>query len=135
MKKVFLLISVVALMATGSTSVYAQHSGSHDHKQEATPVDTTKAKSNLSDTHAEFTVQGSCGMCKSRIEKTAKGVAGVSSAAWDSKTKKLHLHYDAKKTSVEAISKAIAKVGHDTDKDKADDETYNALPGCCKYRK
>jgi Cu(I)/Ag(I) efflux system membrane fusion protein len=135
MKKVFFLISVVVFMATSSVSVYAQHSDSHSHKQETAPVDSTKVKGNQQGTHAELTVQGSCGMCKTRIEKTAKGVAGVSSAAWDSETKKLHLNFDAKKTSADAISKAIAKVGHDTEKYKADDKTYNALPGCCKYRK
>jgi Cu(I)/Ag(I) efflux system membrane fusion protein len=73
-------------------------------------------------------------MCKSRIEKTAKGVEGVISAVWDSNTKKLAYSYDAAKTSPDAVSKAIAKVGHDTDKDKAPDNVYNALPGCCKYR-
>jgi Cu(I)/Ag(I) efflux system membrane fusion protein len=74
-------------------------------------------------------------MCKTRIEKAAKSVKGVSSAQWDSKTKALHLNYDKSKTSLDAIGKAIAKVGHDTDKYKAEDKVYDALPGCCKYRK
>jgi Cu(I)/Ag(I) efflux system membrane fusion protein len=47
----------------------------------------------------------------------------------------LHLNYDGSKTSLDTISKAISKVGHDTEKDKAGDKVYNALPGCCKYRK
>ncbi|MDR1866506.1 MAG: copper chaperone, partial [Bacteroidales bacterium] len=38
------------------------------------------------------------------------------------------------KTSVEAVSKAIAAAGHDTDRDKAAEAVYNALPDCCKYR-
>ena len=46
----------------------------------------------------------------------------------------LHLNFDPDKTSIETISKAIAAAGHDTDKDKAPDEVYNALPACCKYR-
>jgi Cu(I)/Ag(I) efflux system membrane fusion protein len=79
-------------------------------------------------------VQGSCGMCKTRIEKAAKGIEGVTVANWDKDAQQLHLHFDPKKTSVDAISKAVAKTGHDTEKDKADDEVYNALPGCCKYR-
>ncbi|MFA6854485.1 MAG: copper chaperone, partial [Bacteroidales bacterium] len=29
---------------------------------------------------------------------------------------------------------ALAAVGHDTDKYKADQATYDALPSCCKYR-
>jgi Cu(I)/Ag(I) efflux system membrane fusion protein len=80
-------------------------------------------------------VQGLCEMCKDRIEKTALSVSGVSSAIWDIKTKQLYLHYDSGKTSPDAVAKAIAKVGHDTEKYKADDTVYNALPECCRYRK
>jgi Cu(I)/Ag(I) efflux system membrane fusion protein len=74
-------------------------------------------------------------MCKDRIEKTAKSVSGVSSATWDLKAKELHLNYNPEKTNLDAVSKALAKVGHDTEKHKADEKTYNALPSCCKYRK
>lgn len=87
------------------------------------------------DEHAMINVQGLCEMCKERIEKAAKGVGGVSSASWEQKTKQLHLNFDASRTSVDAISKAVAKAGHDTDRYKADKATYDALPGCCKYRK
>lgn len=84
--------------------------------------------------HAMLTVQGLCEMCKDRIEKAAKSVSGVISASWDIKTKQLHLDFDPAKTSVDAVAKAVAKAGHDTDKYKADKATYNALPSCCKYR-
>lgn len=80
-------------------------------------------------------VQGLCEMCKERIETTAKGVHGVSSAVWDKEKRILHLDFDSTLTNLDAISKAIAKVGHDTDRDKADQAVYDALPGCCKYRK
>jgi Cu(I)/Ag(I) efflux system membrane fusion protein len=85
--------------------------------------------------HAMLVVHGLCDMCKERIEKAAKSVSGVSDATWNSETNMLHLNYEESKTSLNAISKAIANVGHDTEKDKADDKVYNALPGCCKYRK
>ena len=84
--------------------------------------------------HAMLTVQGLCEMCKDRIEKAAKSVSGVTSASWDIKTKQLHLNFDPAKTSVDAVAKAIAQAGHDTDKYKADKATYDALPSCCKYR-
>ncbi|NLC73970.1 MAG: efflux RND transporter periplasmic adaptor subunit, partial [Clostridiales bacterium] len=84
--------------------------------------------------HAMLTVQGLCEMCKDRIEKAAKSVSGVTSASWDIKTKQLHLNFDPVKTSADAVAKAIAKAGHDTDKYKADKATYDALPACCKYR-
>jgi Cu(I)/Ag(I) efflux system membrane fusion protein len=87
------------------------------------------------ETHGNLKVEGACGMCKTRIEKAAKSIEGVTSAAWNKEKQLLHVHYDAGKTTLEAISKAVAQSGHDTDKNKADDKTYNALPGCCKYRK
>jgi Cu(I)/Ag(I) efflux system membrane fusion protein len=137
MKKVIILLIAITGMSTGS--VYAQHNG-HDRITYATPANrqihnlrfksTTEAKG----THATLTVQGLCGMCKTRIEKAAKGVKGVTAAQWNSETKALSFSYDDKKTSPDAIGKAIAKAGHDTDKYKAEDKVYNALPGCCKYR-
>lgn len=92
--------------------------------------DETKTKG----THEMFMVGGSCEMCKDRIEKTAKEIKGVHSAVWDLKSHELHLDFDETKTSLDAISKAIAAVGHDTDLHKANDEVYEALPACCLYR-
>ena len=79
-------------------------------------------------------VEGLCGMCKTRIENTAKEVNGVTKAEWNRDTKMLTLEFDSAKVKMETISKAIAKAGHDTEKDKADDGVYDGLPGCCKYR-
>ena len=105
-----------------STSPATDHEG--HNMQAAAPVGE----------HAMLTVQGLCEMCKDRIEKAAKSVSGVTSASWDIKTKQLHLNFDPVKTSADAVAKAIAKAGHDTDKYKADKATYDALPACCKYR-
>lgn len=85
--------------------------------------------------HATFMVYGNCEMCKDRIETAAKSVKGVTSADWNIETKQLHVEYDGSQTSLDAIHMAIAKVGHDTDKMKADDKIYNSLPSCCLYRK
>lgn len=81
-----------------------------------------------------LTVQGLCEMCKERIENAAKSVDGVSSADWNMDTKELQLSFDPAKTNVDSVSKSIANVGYDTDKYKAEDATYNALPACCQYR-
>jgi hypothetical protein len=81
-----------------------------------------------------FKVLGKCGMCKTRIEKTAKG-EGAASAAWDSKTQMLTVTYDASKTNKDALSKKIASVGHDTELYKAPDDVYENLPGCCHYER
>lgn len=85
--------------------------------------------------HTMLKVEGNCEMCKDRIEKAALGLQGVSSATWNASNKMLHLNFDPAKTNIDSISKAIAKTGHDTEKDKADNKVYEALPGCCKYRK
>lgn len=84
--------------------------------------------------HVMFYVGGSCEMCKDRIEKKAKSIDGVLSAEWVQANQELHLNFDPKKTSADDVAKAIASVGHDTDKFKADKATYDALPACCKYR-
>ncbi len=78
-------------------------------------------------------VYGECGMCKSRIEKAAKSVEGVTKATWDATEKMLKVTYDDAKTTALKIEEAVAKVGHDTDNVKADDSVYAKLPGCCKY--
>ena len=82
-----------------------------------------------------FKVDGNCGMCESRIEKAAKSVDGVSMADWNKKTKIINVSFNSAKTDIYKVHTAIAKVGHDTDKHKAKDETYNALPACCKYER
>jgi periplasmic mercuric ion binding protein len=78
-------------------------------------------------------VFGNCGMCKERIE-TALDQSGIKVAQWDSKTKNLELVYNRKKISEEKIHELIAGVGHDTEKVKAKDDVYAALPFCCLYR-
>nr|WP_321409142.1 heavy-metal-associated domain-containing protein [uncultured Carboxylicivirga sp.] len=83
----------------------------------------------------KFKVYGNCGSCEKRIEKAAKTVEGVTSADWNKETKMIEVSFDTSKTDVHKIHMAIAKSGHDTDMHKAKDETYNSLPGCCKYER
>ena len=83
----------------------------------------------------KFKVYGNCDMCKERIEKAATSVNGVTKANWDDKTKLLALTYDPDKTSTQKVQVAIAKVGHDTEGEKADGNAYKALPECCKYER
>lgn len=126
MKKIIFSVVVAALSLTATNQVKAEDSASISRKTERS-VDKQVKRDTL-------VVQGKCGMCKTRIEKAAKSEKGVSSASWNIRTKQLQIKYDPDKTSVEKISKAIAKVGHDTDTDKADKAIYDALPACCRYR-
>ena len=110
MKKLFLILMAAFVIAAGCTTV------------------------NTSASTATLKVEGLCDMCKTRIEKTAKEIDGVTIAEWNRDTKILALEFDSAKTGLDAISKALAEVGHDTEKDKADDLVYEELPACCKYR-
>jgi Cu(I)/Ag(I) efflux system membrane fusion protein len=112
MRKTILLFAATAFLATGSA-----------YSSTGVPEEGT------------MKVQGNCSMCKKNIEGAAKSVKGVESASWNKETKELQFQYNEEQASPEAVSKAIAKVGYDTEKDKAKDKVYDALPGCCKYRK
>lgn len=80
-----------------------------------------------------FKVYGNCGMCKSTIEKSLKGVKGVAAATWDVDAKMITVTYNPKKIELLDIHQKIAGVGYDTDKVKANDEVYSNLHGCCQY--
>ena len=80
----------------------------------------------------QFKVLGNCGMCKKTIEKAATS-AGATTATWDVKNDLIAVSFDSKKTSKDAIQKAIALAGYDNAAYKADDEAYSKLPGCCQY--
>lgn len=118
---------IIALFLSVSTLTVAQQTATKAKTNTTTVQKATSAKTET------FAVNGKCDMCKARIEKTAK-VAGVSKAEWNKQTKKLTLTYDPSKVKTDDILKALAAVGHDNVKYKADDNVYAKLPGCCKYR-
>jgi len=126
MKKMICLFAAVAMMVAASAC-------SNPASSKNVESSANEVKSEV--THAMLAVNGSCGMCKTRIEKTAKDIEGVSTAEWNQEKQEIHLHFDASKTSLKNISEALAQVGHDTGLDNAPDEIYEALPGCCHYRK
>lgn len=84
--------------------------------------------------HATFHVSGKCEMCKERIEKAASSINGVKNGVWDIDTKEFSMDFNPEITDISTVQKAIARVGHDTELFRADDETYNKLPECCLYR-
>lgn len=83
--------------------------------------------------NTNFKVYGNCGMCEKRIEKSLKGVTGVSNADWDQRTKIINVSYESDKISIDQIKEKIAEVGYDTDSHRADESVYSELPGCCQY--
>lgn len=77
-------------------------------------------------------IYGNCGMCKMTIEK-AGNLKNVVTVNWNKDSKIATLTYDATITNQEEILKRIAAAGYDSEKNKASDTVYNALPGCCQY--
>lgn len=77
-------------------------------------------------------VSGSCGMCKTTIEKVGS-IKNTAKVDWDADTQMATLTYDSKKTNQDEILKRIALSGYDSDKFLAPDSTYSKLPGCCQY--
>lgn len=109
---------------TGETPTVEDHSA---HQNQSQPI--------ISVTNTKLAVAGNCDLCKERIEKAAKSVAGVTNAEWSAETQQLHLSFQSTKTTVVQVAKAIAAAGHDTEKFKAPDSVYKTLPECCLYRK
>ena len=87
--------------------------------------------------NAKYTIEvnGNCEQCQKRIQKAAFSVAGVKTAVWSIETHKLDLTLNEEKTTIVAVKKAIAKVGHDTDEVKATDAVYEKLHHCCLYER
>lgn len=85
------------------------------------------------DTTVIFKVSGACSMCKDRIEEAAKG-KGVVWAEWNEINKNLTLIYKPTKTTLDKVKERIVLVGHDVAEQKANNDTYKALPACCHYR-
>lgn len=82
-----------------------------------------------------FEVNGSCEMCKKRIEKASFSVKGVKTANWDQDSHKLDIILNETKSSVADVKKAIALAGYDNDEFLAPADSYNNLPDCCQYER
>ena len=80
-------------------------------------------------------VNGNCEQCQRRIQKAAFSVDGVKVANWSIETHKLAVTINEEKTSVAAVKKAVAKVGHDAGEIRATNESYENLHHCCQYER
>lgn len=79
-----------------------------------------------------FKVDGTCSMCKKRIEDAAY-IKGVKRAEWNKETHMLTLVYRTSKTTLTKVEEQIAKAGHNAASIKATKEDYEKLPECCQY--
>lgn len=124
MKKVMLSVAIIATMSLVSCK--------NETKKETTITEQT-ITNQVASTETTFGVRGNCGMCKNTIEKAVNSIDGVTSAEWDKLKKQINVSYDESKTNLNAIHKAIANSGYDTDKVMGSESAYKNLPACCKY--
>lgn len=133
MKKLIIPIALFLGIAFISPVSASAQSCCQKEKAACNKAGQSDAKAVINVSKDSLKVSGLCGMCKTRIEKAAKSVKGVTDAQWNDAT--LMLVYSFEGTvKKEDISNALTKVGHDTELGKAPDKVYNKLPGCCKYR-
>lgn len=92
----------------------------------------TYGQSNNTDT--TMIVNGVCGMCKNTIETAVGDLDGVSEVNWNVDSKVLEVSFDNSKLALNEINLAINKAGYDTEYSTANEEAYQNLHGCCKYR-
>lgn len=79
-------------------------------------------------------VKGNCGMCKTTIEKAVKGLDFVENAEWGIQTKILDVEFSNSSIfDLEKLNIAITESGYETMSSTANQSSYDALPGCCKY--
>jgi copper chaperone CopZ len=80
-------------------------------------------------------VNGTCEMCKNRIETSIKSLPGIWYASWDLDSKSVLVKYDRSKIASDEIKIVVAHEGHDTGKFMAREEVYSRLPECCQYQR
>jgi periplasmic mercuric ion binding protein len=80
-----------------------------------------------------FKVQGTCEMCKHRIESSIKNLPGIWSSYWDASSKTLMVTYDRAKIKPSTIEKLVSDHGHDINSVTASMDVYKRLPDCCQY--
>ena len=80
-----------------------------------------------------FTVEGTCSMCKDRIE-AALDKRGIRKAVYNPEEKILTVTYNPQKLEEIQLHNLVAIAGHDTELVKATNNAYMALPDCCRYR-
>lgn len=73
-----------------------------------------------------------CDQCKKHIENYMKREEGIVKTVVDYRRKTATITYLPNRTNIENIKTGIANAGYDADDVKANEDSYKALPTCCK---
>jgi hypothetical protein len=89
-----------------------------------------------SQTTVTFKVNGNA-TCKSSIEQLLlnEDVQGITSAVWDTTTHNITIVYNSTMLKEDILYYYIAEGGYDTEKLRAKNTHYDALPIECKYQR
>ena len=74
-----------------------------------------------------------CGMCKKTIETALYALPGIRYAELNMDDKIVTAKFKSDKLSADDIRQAIANAGYNADELKADKESREKLPYCCKH--
>jgi len=73
-----------------------------------------------------------CDMCAKTVETALGKVDGVKEAKVDKEAKVAKVSYEAGKTDVKALERAVAAAGYSANDTPADPKAQADLPSCCK---
>lgn len=130
MKTITYIIAVSAIVVLGACGSKKDNAEANQTHDAMASMETATAE-NVG--HAMVmlpTIQ--CNNCKEAIETGLVKTAGIISVNVDVEGKLGHVNFDSEKLSAMDVDMAIAMLGYQANKMKADPEAYAALPACCK---
>jgi outer membrane receptor for ferrienterochelin and colicins len=127
-KRIFLLVAIIVSFAT----IQASAQGCCARHAEQTTQTTNAIDKSL--TTESFVVKGNCISCKAKIEKAAN-IRGVQSAVWDVQTHMLTVQFDAAKTTVDKINRAVVQgTGYETSFAVQNNTQTSGKQGCATQK-
>jgi periplasmic mercuric ion binding protein len=97
------------------------------HAQAAKTIQTATIKTAIYCDHCK-----ACETCGKKFNSTLLKEKGIQMVVLDEKAMTIKVTYNAKKTDLATIKKAISKLGYDADDVKAEAVAYQGLDDCCK---
>ncbi len=110
---------VLALVSLITLGVSAQQTKTASKKEQTVTIQTN----------------GVCQKCADRFNENVPYFKGVKSYSYDTKTSKLTITYDSKKTNPDQLRQQVSKLGYNADNVKADPDARAKLPACCRAEK
>ena len=126
MKKLAILI-LAALISFGAAAQNA--------KQTTSTNATAKAATTTTIQKVVIQTNGVCSKCEALFKENVPFFKGVKDYSYDSKTSKMTIAYDSKKTNPDLLRQQISKLGYNADNVKADPAARAKLPACCQVDK